>query len=73
MANTYEIDKNVQISNKPRTYIYPYRDMDVGDSFFIPNGKLPTVNAANHRAFKRFGMKFSARTMDGGIRVWRVL
>jgi hypothetical protein len=71
MATTYEIEKDVQLSNKPRSYIYPYKDMDVGDSFFIPNGKLGTINAANYRAYKRLGRKFAARTIDGGIRVWR--
>jgi hypothetical protein len=71
MSDTYEIDKDVQLSNKSRPYIYPYRDMDVGDSFFVPEGKMPTVNAANYRAFKSLGWKFSARKQDGGIRVWR--
>ena len=71
MSDTYEIEKNVQLSNKPRTYVYPYRAMDVGDSFFVPNGKMPTVNAANYRAFKSLGWKFSARQQEGGIRVWR--
>ena len=71
MTETLEIQKNVQLTNKTRAYIYPYRDMEVGDSFFVPNGKMGTVNAANYRAYKRLGWKFSARKVEGGIRVWR--
>jgi len=73
MSEIYEIDKGVQLSHKPRQYVYPYNDMELGDSFFVPNGKMPTVNAANYRAFKRLGWKFSARKIDGGIRVWRTV
>ena len=71
MSDTYEIEKGVQLSHKPRAYVYPYNDMELGDSFFVPNGKMPTVNAANYRAFKRLGWKFSARKQSDGIRVWR--
>jgi hypothetical protein len=47
--------------------------MDVGDSFFVSDGKLPTINNANYRASKALGWEFSARKQDGGIRVWRIL
>lgn len=71
MSEILEIQKNIEFVGKHRPYIYPYRDMEIGDSFFVPNGKLNTINTANHRAGKRLGWKFSARKQDSGIRVWR--
>ena len=73
MTDTLDIEKDVPLTTKIRRYTYPYKDMDVGDSFFVADGKLPTINNANYRASKALGWKFSARKQDGGIRVWRIL
>ena len=51
---------------------YPYKEMDVGDSFFVDAGKLQVVCNANYRASKRLGMQFIARKEVEGVRVWRV-
>ena len=50
---------------------YPYKEMDVGDSFFVDAGKLQVVCNANYRASKRLGMQFIARKEVEGVRVWR--
>jgi hypothetical protein len=73
MTDILGIEKDVPLTTKIRRYTYPYKDMDVGDSFFVADGKLPTINNANYRASKLLGWKFSARKQDGGIRVWRIL
>ena len=73
MTDILGIEKDVPLTIKIRRYTYPYKDMDVGDSFFVADGKLPTINNANYRASKVLGWKFSARKQDGGIRVWRIL
>ena len=50
---------------------YPFRAMDVGDSFFVPNGP---INLYNSKAY--LPKKFTRRTVveNGvkGIRVWRI-
>ena len=54
---------------------YPYAEMSVGDSFFVPNANLQVVCNANNRAGKRLNAVFIARkrTEGGtvGVRVWR--
>jgi hypothetical protein len=53
-------------------YAYPYEEMDVGDSFTVPVSARQKVLNANYRASKRLGWRFTAKTEDGLIRVWRV-
>jgi hypothetical protein len=51
---------------------YPWRVMQVGDSFFVPNIKSPTLAGSSNAAAKRLNMKFTVRAVEGGVRVWRV-
>lgn len=52
---------------------YPFRDMEVGDSFFAPGSSVIGIHgcARRHRP-----MKFTCRSMVengvAGIRVWRI-
>lgn len=63
------VEKSVPVpSGKKR---YPYKEMEVGDSFFVDSGKIQTVCNANYRASKRLGMTFMARKEGEGVRVWR--
>ena len=50
---------------------WPHGDMEVGQSFFVEGKTLSNVCNANHRFHKKLGWKFTARKVDGGIRVWR--
>lgn len=55
--------------------VYPFKDMMVGDSVFFqcePKGSRsnPAVAARVHGA--TYGKKFSARKIDGGVRIWRI-
>ena len=73
-----KIEKSVQMPKKetrgaPRKY--PFLDMDVGDSVFFDGEKISqncrpyiaaSVTGKNHC------MKFSGRTVDGGVRIWRI-
>lgn len=71
------IEKNVPMpktEGRGRPPIYPFRDMDVGDSVFIPEqgvGGSAYLSAMQHGRLN--GKKFSGRTEDGGVRIWRVL
>ena len=69
------VEKSIPIFDKnlcvPRGR-YPWRAMEVGDSFFVQTGARSSVlPQAAHEAGKRLGMKFSVRRVEGGLRVWR--
>ena len=74
-----KIDKDIPIAaHPPKTKVskYPWPDMEVGDSFFLPGIKTADFSGAAHSAGLRTGKKFSLRsvTEDGveGARCWRV-
>ena len=66
-----EVSRDVPLPEPRRRY--PYKVMEVGDSFLVAGGKLQVVCNANYRASKRLGRKFIARCEEGGVRVWRTL
>lgn len=65
-----KIDKGIpmpQISKK-----MPYKDMEVGDSFFVPGMTAKKVGSNLAYAKEKTGFQFTSRTVDGGVRVWRI-
>ena len=69
----YEIEKGIErpeIARPDRVTKYPWSMLEIGDSFFVPNKKPGRVGAAVRA--KKFGFKFSERTVDGGVRIWRI-
>lgn len=64
------VEKSVPLPEGKKRY--PYKEMEIGDSFFVGDGKLQVVCNANYRASKRLGMQFIARKEVEGVRVWRV-
>ena len=84
----FEVEKNVPIPRQQRRKkFYPFEEMEIGDSFFVPvegNDKkayaikrqsvLASVRYARH--IKMFGehRKFVTRSdlENGGIRCWRL-
>jgi hypothetical protein len=48
---------------------YPFKDMKVGDSFFVPGatGRSTLYSCARH-----YGVAVAVRRVDGGLRVWRI-
>jgi hypothetical protein len=71
-AGKYPIEKNVPIPYaKIEGSRFPFAEMAVGDSVFIPGPKrVFTSSLARVRYAK--GYRFTTRTVDGGIRVWRI-
>lgn len=55
----------------PQKSVYPFKAMEVGDSFFVPNPKK-SIRAMASIAGTRHGRKFLVRSIEGGVRVWRV-
>ena len=76
------IEKNIPIPEAAgktgRPTIYPFKDMSVGDSLFFPDepkGSQSNPAAASKHATRRDGpcegWRFVARSIDGGVRIWR--
>lgn len=82
----YKVEKNVEMPLK-KTFTagskYPFAEMDIGDSFFVPATsredakKVQTRVSASGTKFRAVhGRRFSTRVIeenDGfGVRVWRI-
>jgi hypothetical protein len=69
------IEFNPKASTRGRKPKYPFGEMAVGDSLFFDGEKIgpqcKPYAAANAYAYKN-GVKFAGRTVDGGVRIWRV-
>lgn len=60
--------------NIPMPGIFPFSQMQIGDSFLIPaHIKRSTASVAARRYAQKHNVKFVSRKMDdGAIRIWRV-
>jgi hypothetical protein len=70
MEDTVKIEKGVPMPGLGvgRSRKYPWREMEVGDSFVIQKSAYAQAQLAS----KRTGFKFSVRKVDGAYRVWRI-
>lgn len=71
-----KIDKNVPIPSAQRKGSkYPWAEMEVDDSFFIPSGKDGKAPKGLYVAAKANNIKITIRTVKEkgkeGVRVWR--
>ena len=64
-----EVSRDVPLPEPRRRY--PYKVMDIGDSFFVDNQDVRTMSNNNYRAGKNYARKFVARREGNGVRVWR--
>ena len=69
----YRIDKGVAIPEirHGRSAKYPWREMDVGDSFYV-EGKAGHIGDLASQQSMKLGRTFTTRRDAGGVRVWRV-
>ena len=67
-----KIEKSVPMPEDRKRMNLPYDQMDVGDSFLVKDVDMQTICSSNYRAGKRRNVKFIARKVDEGIRVWRL-
>jgi hypothetical protein len=65
------IESNVPLPEERKRNAYPYKVMEVGDSFLVEQAKIQIVCNANYRAGKALDKKFIARREGEGVRVWR--
>lgn len=54
--------------------LYPWRSMDVGDSFYVEGVPRGTIGSSANGAAARIGggVRFTVRKEGVGVRVWRV-
>lgn len=71
----FKIEKDVPVKEASnRASKYPFKDMEVGDSFFVDDASLrgPIQNACRAYGARNFS-KFVTRTVSNGFRVWRIV
>ena len=76
----YKIDKGITMPRPPRGHLYPWHDMEPGDSFLLPCEPAERERVGNRARnagasfAKKRGLdwKFSIRSVEGGMRIWRV-
>ncbi len=74
-----KIERNIPITKAKRASKYPFEDMEKGDSFFVRCGKKQIGSKrsniyARMLAFWQDHQKteFTIRSVDGGLRCWRL-
>jgi len=68
---TFPIESGIPVPDvgMRRPIKYPFRLLEVGQSFFVPKGKLPNIASCWNRCAPK---KFTAKTFADGVRVWRI-
>lgn len=72
-----EIEKGIPLPERKGPYKtkptkYPYRTMEVGDSFLVPEPPKTFRAQVNNWGRSSNGKKFAYRTTPEGLRVWRI-
>jgi hypothetical protein len=76
----YEIETGIEapVKSRGREPKYPWRELDIGDSFFASVADAPgrSLRSSMIHAQKRYGLVLTSRTRveNGvkGIRIWRI-
>lgn len=68
------IEKGIPLPERAGTLnsIYPFHDMEVGDSVFYEGEKGVKARTSAYTFSARRGFKFVARKENNGIRIWRI-
>lgn len=69
---TIKIDPGVPLTTSGTRRRYPFRDMAVGDSFFVPGMTCRDMRGALSRAKRETGWRFATRRVDNGLRIWKI-
>ena len=70
-----KIEKGIAPPSKKIKVAYSFADMEVNDSVFFDGelmGSQSNAAAAARITGRKYGRKFTTRTMDGGVRIWRI-
>jgi hypothetical protein len=70
----WQIESDVPVPDTEKTS-YPFARMKVGESVFferMDGYQRRRASSAAYAVGNRKGWKFSSRTADGGLRIWRI-
>ncbi len=74
----YEIEKGIEVPDdgRGRTLKYPWKSLEIGDSFFVIGVKRTSISGSINHAQKRYGLTLTSRIREEngvkGVRVWRI-
>jgi len=70
----FKVEKGIPFPDdrKTRNRRFPWKQLDVGDSFFVPEVTVKSICGSLAYARKSTQYAFSCRAVEGGIRVWRI-
>ena len=71
----YKIEKKVPIECQTRKTPFPFASLEIGDSFFVPAQDFNRRKVSNDVFYRNStdgGKRYVTRTVEGGVRVWRV-
>jgi hypothetical protein len=68
----YIIENSVPIPSNKKCK-YPFSSMEIGQSIFVEDAKMKgNLHQASKMHGKSLGKKFIARSIDNGLRIWRI-
>jgi len=67
----FKIEKGVVVPKGDKTG-YPFDKMELQDSFLVPDGKRSRISSLASYYGNRYHKRFLVRTVEGGVRVWRI-
>lgn len=68
ISKKYAIPASVGVGRRP---VYPFSQMEIGDSFAVLTGELEKVRSAASNFKKRHGKTFCVQKHGDGHRCWR--
>ena len=71
MIDTLKIEKGIPIASTPTKYGF-LDQLEPGDSVLLAHVNLSSLAACMQYRQHRYGKRFSRRTVEGGVRVWRI-
>lgn len=76
MKNVFKIEKTIPIpkASKGRPSLYPWSELQVGDSFYIPHQNSPytMLRGYNLKKSKKKQIKIRRKLEGTGQRIWRI-
>lgn len=70
MDTKFKIEKNIPIPGEHGNTKYPFKLLEVGDSFYV-EGIPSSARTAAHSYAKRYGVKLVSKREKKGYRIWR--
>jgi len=70
MAVSIKIENGIPVP--PVRAVWPFGEMEVGDSFLVPAGREKAAKSSAWTYGRKHGIRFTARMEKKGVRIWRI-